>query len=187
MPCFCCAGRCPLAKNRPLPLLRFGCFCRRQRLSCAAHRPFRCSPGPAGPPPYGGSGPFTVSSPGGFAGTVRQNFAAAAQPAPRRSSLWLRAPAGAAAQPRGHRYGRRAGFDDKSKERQFVSYRAQLLLRLADFCGAPRRALAKTGALRQTQLPVSSTGCGRCVCPCSASAVSAAGPQAALGSAANAD
>ena len=38
------------------------------------------------------------------------------------------------------------------------------LLRLADFCGAPRRALAKTGALRQTQLPVSSTGRGRCVC-----------------------
>ena len=42
------------------------------------------------------------------------------------------------------------------------------LLRLADFCGAPQRVLAKTGALRQTQLPVSSTGCGRCVCPCSA-------------------
>ena len=49
------------------------------------------------------------------------------------------------------------------------------LLRLADFCFAPRRALAKPGALRQTQLPVSSTGRGRCVCPCSASAVSAAG------------
>ena len=38
------------------------------------------------------------------------------------------------------------------------------LLRLADFCGAPRRVLAKNGALRQTQLPVSSTGRGRCVC-----------------------
>ena len=49
------------------------------------------------------------------------------------------------------------------------------LLRLADFCFAPRRALAKTGALRQTQLPVSSAGRGRCVCPCSASPVSAAG------------
>ena len=49
------------------------------------------------------------------------------------------------------------------------------LLRLADFCFAPRRALAKPGALRQTQLPVSSTGRGRCVCPCSASPVSAAG------------
>ena len=49
------------------------------------------------------------------------------------------------------------------------------LLRLADFCFAPRRVLAKTGALRQTQLPVSSTGRGRCVCPCFASAVSAAG------------
>ena len=49
------------------------------------------------------------------------------------------------------------------------------LLRLADFCFAPRRVLAKNGALRQTQLPVSSTGCGRCVCPCSASPVSTAG------------
>ena len=28
------------------PLLRFGCFCRRQRLSCAALRPFRCVPLP---------------------------------------------------------------------------------------------------------------------------------------------
>ena len=36
VPCFCCARRCGLAKSRPLPLLRFGCFCRRQRLSCAA-------------------------------------------------------------------------------------------------------------------------------------------------------
>ena len=53
------------------------------------------------------------------------------------------------------------------------------LLRLADFCGAPRRVLAKTGALRQTQLPVSSTGRGRCVYPCSASAVSAAGSASA--------
>ena len=35
------------------------------------------------------------------------------------------------------------------------------LLRLADFCGAGRRPLAKTGALRQRRLPVSSTGCGR--------------------------
>ena len=50
---------------------------------------------------------------------------------------------------------------------------------LADFCGAPRRVLAKTGALRQTQLPVSSAGRGRCVCPCSASAVSAAGSASA--------
>ena len=39
------------------------------------------------------------------------------------------------------------------------------LLRLADFCGAPRRALAKTGALRQRRLPVSSTGRGRRRCP----------------------
>ena len=38
VPCFCCAGRGPLAKSRPLPLLRFGCFCRRQRLSCAVPR-----------------------------------------------------------------------------------------------------------------------------------------------------
>ena len=49
------------------------------------------------------------------------------------------------------------------------------LLRLADFRGAGRCPFAKIGALRQTQLPVSSTGCGRCVCPCSASPVSAAG------------
>ena len=42
--------------------------------------------------------------------------------------------------------------------------RAIALLRLADFCGAPGPALAKTGARRQTQLPVSSTGRGRCVC-----------------------
>ena len=33
-----------------------------------------------------------------------------------------------------------------------------LLLRLADFCGAGRRPLAKTGALRQTRLAVSSAG-----------------------------
>ena len=39
------------------------------------------------------------------------------------------------------------------------------LLRLADFCGAPRRALAKTGARRQRRLPVSSTGRGRRRCP----------------------
>ena len=38
------------------------------------------------------------------------------------------------------------------------------LLRLAAFCGAPRRALAKTGALRHSQLPVSATGSGRCSC-----------------------
>ena len=35
VPCFCFGRRCALAKDRPLPLLRFGCFCRRQRLSCA--------------------------------------------------------------------------------------------------------------------------------------------------------
>ena len=53
------------------------------------------------------------------------------------------------------------------------------LLRLADFRGAGRCPLAKTGALRQTQLPVSSAGRGRCVCPCSVSAVSAAGSASA--------
>src|SRR5699024_5304044 len=41
----------------------------------------------------------------------------------------------------------------------------QPLLRLADFCGAPWQALAKTGALRHSQLPVSSAGRGRCSCP----------------------
>jgi len=41
----------------------------------------------------------------------------------------------------------------------------QLLLRLAAFCGAPRRALAKTGAQRQRRLPASSTGRGRRRCP----------------------
>ena len=35
VPCFCFGRRYALAKDRPLPLLRFGCFCRRQRLSCA--------------------------------------------------------------------------------------------------------------------------------------------------------
>ena len=34
-PCFCRAGQRPLAKVRPLPLLRFGCFVRRTRLSFA--------------------------------------------------------------------------------------------------------------------------------------------------------
>ena len=38
------------------------------------------------------------------------------------------------------------------------------LLRLADFCGAPRWVLAKTGARRQRRLPVSSTGRGRRRC-----------------------
>ena len=40
-----------------------------------------------------------------------------------------------------------------------------LLLRLAAFCSAPQRALAKNGALRHSQLPVSATGSGRCSCP----------------------
>ena len=40
-----------------------------------------------------------------------------------------------------------------------------LPLRLADFCGAPQRALAKTGALRRSQLPVSAAGSGRCSRP----------------------
>ena len=35
VPCFCCAGRRPLAKSRPLPLLRFGCLVRWTRLSFA--------------------------------------------------------------------------------------------------------------------------------------------------------
>src|SRR5699024_133283 len=35
VPCFCCARRSGLAKGRPLPLLRFGCFVRRTRLSFA--------------------------------------------------------------------------------------------------------------------------------------------------------
>ena len=38
VPCFCFGRRRALAKDRPLPLLRFGCFCRRQRLSYAASR-----------------------------------------------------------------------------------------------------------------------------------------------------
>ena len=36
---FCCAPRRALAKTRARPLLCFGCFCRRQRLSCAAVQP----------------------------------------------------------------------------------------------------------------------------------------------------
>ena len=35
VPCFCCAGHRPLAKSRPLPLLRFGCLVRWTRLSFA--------------------------------------------------------------------------------------------------------------------------------------------------------
>ena len=35
VPCFCCARHSGLAKGRPLPLLRFGCFVRRTRLSFA--------------------------------------------------------------------------------------------------------------------------------------------------------
>ena len=35
VPCFCFGRRYALTKDRPLPLLRFGCFCHRQRLSCA--------------------------------------------------------------------------------------------------------------------------------------------------------
>ena len=35
VPCFCFGRRYALAKGRPLPLLRFGCFIRRMRLSCA--------------------------------------------------------------------------------------------------------------------------------------------------------
>ena len=50
-----------------------------------------------------------------------------------------------------------------------------VLLRLANFPSGRQCALVKIGALRQTQLPVSSAGRGRCVCPCSASA----GPSAA--------
>ena len=39
-----------------------------------------------------------------------------------------------------------------------------VLLRLANFPGGRQCALVKIGALRQAQLPVSSTGRGRCVC-----------------------
>ena len=41
VPCFCFGRRCALAKSRPLPLLRLGCFCRRQCLGCAALWPQR--------------------------------------------------------------------------------------------------------------------------------------------------
>ena len=37
VPCFCFEHRRALAKDRPLPLLRLGCFCHRQRLGCAAN------------------------------------------------------------------------------------------------------------------------------------------------------
>ena len=39
------------------------------------------------------------------------------------------------------------------------------LSRLAVFCGAEQCPLAKTGAQRHSQLPVSATGSGRCSCP----------------------
>ena len=46
-----------------LPLLRFGCFCRRQRLSCAALHPFiGVPPAAARHPPFGGSRPSTAPS-----------------------------------------------------------------------------------------------------------------------------
>ena len=49
VPCFCFGRRSALAKDRPRPLLRFGCSCRRQRLSCAAsYKPAVSSAGRAG-------------------------------------------------------------------------------------------------------------------------------------------
>ena len=49
VPCFCFGRRYALAKGRPLPLLRFGCFIRRMRLSCAV--------------PHAGEAPLSVSPP----------------------------------------------------------------------------------------------------------------------------
>ena len=46
-----------------------------------------------------------------------------------------------------------------------VSIHPLYLSRLADFCSAPQRALAKTGTQRQRRLPASSTGRGRRRCP----------------------
>ena len=37
VPCFCFERRRALAKDRPLPLLRLGCFCHRQRLAYVAN------------------------------------------------------------------------------------------------------------------------------------------------------
>ena len=37
-------GTEPACKNRPLPLLRLACFCRRQQLGCAATRPLEVPP-----------------------------------------------------------------------------------------------------------------------------------------------
>ena len=44
VPCFCFGRRSALAKDRPRPLLRFGCFVHWTRLSCAARHPFNVSP-----------------------------------------------------------------------------------------------------------------------------------------------
>ena len=45
VPCFCCARRGGLAKDRPLPLLCFACFVRRTRLSYAASASSLLRPG----------------------------------------------------------------------------------------------------------------------------------------------
>ena len=64
-------------------------------LSKPALHPFIGSPAAAPPPPYGGSGPLTAPSSFGFAEIFRRRvLAAAAQPAIRRSRLWLIPPEG---------------------------------------------------------------------------------------------
>ena len=94
VPCFCSAGRGPLAKNRPLPLLRLACFCRRQRLGCAATRPPAVPPALRARPHTGALNHSRLPYPAGMPVFSGWHFAAAAQPALRGSSLWYIPPEG---------------------------------------------------------------------------------------------
>ena len=143
--------RCPNMQrgSRPacifgrLPLLRLACFCRRQRLGCAA---------PSGPAqrPTGQAARTALKA---KAQSLYFNYDLYPPP-----TLLMCPPCRCAA----------------------------VLLRLADFCGAGRRPLAKTGALRQLHLAVSAAGSARLSCPPSGGISSGLLhlPQAALGSAA---
>ena len=96
---------CPCSASLYLPQAALG---------CAARRPLDV-PQPCGLAPIWGSGPFNVPLSGSFAGTVRQSFASAVQPVPRRSSLWFIPPEGGCRAAAGGTpiKGRWAGIDQK--------------------------------------------------------------------------
>ena len=123
----------------------------------------------AAPPPLPGLWTRNCS----FQGQAAACLIVSAQPTGRGRSHRQRAPRGRARRAGGTYKGRRAGFRSKSEKtapgknegsvmlgsgKTLLCTRPQLLLRLADFCGAPRRALAKTGALRQLRLAASAAG-----------------------------